>query len=782
MERRKLSTLIIILFFVLFLFACKIEKTPGQSAISETDKLAATSTQFVNVTEAAIDSPPTLTLTSTQSPTATQQVVTNIVVDGQCDEWSDDFHYYMQKTGILDVKNIVVYSLENNDSLFVCVAGLEGFLELFITLDSEGISPTILSWSAQTGKFMDSESEYSESDLRYFDGDLEFRIQLSELESNNGKISDIQLDKMGITLEETSPGILKQVYFFSKQDSVVFVDEIDPPGSNEENNVDWYETLYFVNFFNIHPDYSIERFFAPPLPEPYQLVKSESGIIYVQQIYSSLGISTINIKTGEVTRILDGCCDNIANGPGDTALVSKRGAESTINQLHPDGSLTFWRNARSNFMPLFYDANTGDLYGSTYSGDVAVVSEDGYNIIASGFVSIRSVVVDSDGYVYFSSIWDGPGDIYKISPDGEMQLLRTININQDAIDLGLDPSENLYFTANIEPDFNAIDKVTGAYQPILEILSECTGHPTRFVFLDGGRVLFHDPTWANVVLGNLETGEVERLISGFGSNTRAIASDAGGYLYVGENGCTDNTPGRIIKVSPQGNIEIYLDGLPNKFLNMANTSRGLYFTAGEDFGKPVSLYYVAHESKKVEVVPGAIVNGVSELAALPNENVLVWHNEDSFGLPGSLTEYSPNGKVQRLNIAYKTIYSLGMSIKPDGNVFGCAVLPENIFVGPVIYRDLIDINLESGEVNAVSFPQPTDLITPFDQCDVAIDPTGVAWLLSTSDFALYVVRDGVPVRVAENLPIDPWSIASGTNGDVYLSTVGGIFHVFPIDD
>jgi len=269
MIRYSPTAAIILLLIVIFLSACKLEETIEQlnPPLTNTYTFTHTATNTVTISTPTPTLTPTLSPTSTStstptpSPTATQLAFPDINIDGQCDEWTDDFLYEADKTGVIGARDSKLYALENNDSLYVCITGLEGFLkldivylEVNITLDNDVTSQHIITWSSQTMEFndggkyyseqtFDSDTTYSNSILMLSSGSLEYRIVLDELDAEND-ISGIRLSYMEIVVGETTPGILRNLYIYSKQDNATFINVADPATLT---GIDSGEMLQFSN-------------------------------------------------------------------------------------------------------------------------------------------------------------------------------------------------------------------------------------------------------------------------------------------------------------------------------------------------------------------------------------------------------------------------------------------------------------------------------------------------------------------------------------------------------
>ncbi len=234
---------VFLLSVILILSACSLNKPVANVTLSNTATTIPPTPSFTPTQT----STPTITLTPTQTPTptitptATPRPVTNIVIDGQCDEWSEEFYYEMDKVGIVGEKLLNVYAMENNDSIFVCVNELDAFLEVTAIFVKDVFQKTLVSGSLNSELHFGPGFYYSEdvaktemapidSEFISTDNSFEFRIRLDEFEADH-----IKLGHMEITLEERSLGVYKRLYLYADQDAVIFVDEIDPVTTSDDS-------------------------------------------------------------------------------------------------------------------------------------------------------------------------------------------------------------------------------------------------------------------------------------------------------------------------------------------------------------------------------------------------------------------------------------------------------------------------------------------------------------------------------------------------------------------
>jgi sugar lactone lactonase YvrE len=476
----------------------------------------------------------------------------------------------------------------------------------------------------------------------------------------------------------------------------------------------------------------------------------------------------LNPDTREVIRILEVPWSGagLVGGPGESAFVP---AYDMIWQVQPDGSYTVWGRNPGPW-PKNYTED-GRLLVAVYNDPTSVyeLHPDGsLTKVAGGFSTITDIVASPDGTLFVSD--NENQTITRINPDGTRLVLARNVVYRDPMDLGFDPSGQLYLNGGSPNKLSRVDPKGGGLTTMPVDMTQCTIHPADFVFINNSRVVAIDPTWGTLVWGDISTGEVGVFVSNDGANTRASGIGPSDIFYVGVDGCKGNPAGRILAIDPDGNKTIYLNNLPNHIHDMTITSDGgMYIKASDDYSAPSSLYYVPPGGGSVKVVQGGNAVGLSQITALPNGNVLGW-----FHRTNRLMELSPEGSVKEYTFyPPEAIEAFSMSMGPDGFLYGMAELARNGRRGPIVYRQLLRLDLATGETKVL---YENDFHGALAGGTMTAGPDGTLWAILFPDSEIYrVLPDGTAELFAENLPIDTWTIRTNSAGTVYVTSPGGIY-------
>lgn len=121
--------------------------------------------------------------------------------------------------------------------------------------------------------------------------------------------------------------------------------------------------------------------------------------------------------------------------------------QHSIKKYMPDGQIIVINSGD------YYDSFTIDLYGNLYysnGNSIQKVSQDGIITLHSyGSYNASNMTCDFAGNVYYTSLYNYPSTIQKVSPDGTDQVYLANNINlENPIGLVSDPSGVLYYFNN----------------------------------------------------------------------------------------------------------------------------------------------------------------------------------------------------------------------------------------------------------------------------------------------------------------------------------------------
>jgi len=518
-------------------------------------------------------------------------------------------------------------------------------------------------------------------------------------------------------------------------------------------------------------DWVAERLFAPPAPDLASIGRSQSGVVYLHHGGLSVGLSTLDPSSGEVTRILDlppagDTC--IVGGPGDTAFVS---VADEIWQVHPDGSYDVWSQQRDG-LPRYYTPD-GHLLGSSHDRTrVLELFPDGSSHeVASSFTDINDVVAVPDGTVFVSD-WE-TGNVTRVDSDGTQHVLAEQVLFRDPMDMEIDPAGNLFLNTTVS-GFVQVDRDSGDFTHYDSAHTPCTIHAADFVFTAPGQVLFLDPTWSQVSWAGLDTGQSGLLVSNQGANTWAADIGPDDALYVGAWGCGDEIPAQVVRIADDGTREVYVDGLRGELRDVAFApDGGLYVAAHDrDLGS-ASVYYVAPAGGDPVEVPDTTSYNILSLAVDPiSGHLLATEHEGS-----SILEFALDGLVAEHPVQLPMeAFDFHIDVAPDGTLYAYCSEAARAWTGPVVERWVLQLDLESGS---------SEIVFQFDRqgcCvmgNLSADPQGILWWVVDPEMWIYrVAPSGEAVLFAQNLPCDPAAAVADSQGDVYFASPSGIYRIY----
>jgi hypothetical protein len=110
-------------------------------------------------------------------------------------------------------------------------------------------------------------------------------------------------------------------------------------------------------------------------------------------------------------------------------------------------------------------------------------------------------------------------------------------------------------------------------------------------------------------------------------------------------------------------------------------------------------------------------------------------------------------------------------------VYAYADEAERAFTGPVVEQWLLQLDLGSGTSETVF---QYDHVGCCVMGNLFVDSQGVLWWMNNPAFSIYrVTPDGGATIFAQNLPIDPAAVVADNEGDVYFTSPGGIYRIYP---
>ena len=724
------------------------------------------------------------TVEPTIEPTPLEPQLTGISINGDASDWAD---YPVTKEeplgdgedGVLDFGDLHLF--RNRDAVYLMVElpdGQAGFEELslmfmladrFLHVNWDGssrngyLASETLDHQDFTGLGSTGYSAIALGDV------LEARIDLRDL----GNPEELALNVINVhTGECCTPPAWHPADSIEQIRDIPLVDEVDPPELLAR-----VPSFVLEDWMQLPDGWHVERLFSPPLPDINQITKSRDGTVFVELGLFTGSIVSVDPQNGQVNTVLDLLWDpdrttGIAGGPRDTVFVVVR---NEVWQVSSDGSHEVWGAVQhgEGTHPTYY-TDSGRLIGWKHANPTCVVEmlpDGSTQDLACGFSEIWDVVADADDTLYVSDWFTE--QVTMVMPDGTRQVLADKTVFRDPIDLAFNPDGDLYMSYMADEPFWRLDPDTRRFTALNPALTKCAFHAADFVFADEARVIFMDPTWSMLTWADIRDDSSGVLVSNEGVNTRAAEIGPDGALYYATLGCRGDPPAQVYKVSQGLAPELVVDGLPDMVYDLSFAADGgLYIVAWSEGMPHTSIYYLPPGGSETQLIEDSQSMEVRDLSGLPNGNVIGWVHRTN-----RLVEFSPQGLVRELTFyPPEAIETFSIDYGNDGYLYGFAELARNNRKGPVVYRQLLRVDLESGATEVV-YQKDIEKAQAGGSLDVASD--GSMWVILFPDFELQrVMPDGTAEQIAVNLPVDSWRVSVDAAGDVYINTPSGIYRLY----
>ena len=554
-----------------------------------------TPTKAVN---SPVSSTSTPTLTSSPSPEPTK--ITNIVIDGQPDDWSGrEFPVSDPPTdgtsGYLEIVAGTIFL--NRDAVYFMLEFADptaSFVLFDINIQVDGKPLQIgwqpgqmkvlkVDWSSGEGKRLG----WTENTTYAFESVLEGRIDLDDL-GNPGTISGFSVMVMA---EIEGKGWSPADIFIVDEISSVFEKDTLRMSSSEDK-------YYYARFWNLPEGYVAENLFQSQVPNNSYIARSEDGTIYAQSWGDKPEVILIDPVLGKATSILSLPAyiglGRILGGPGNSAFIN---VESQVWQIFPDGSHETIGSLGFAFIRDY--TPDGRFLAIAHNGSELIEwKPDGTTqTIASGFQGLDDVVTRKDGTIFVYEYL--LGNTTRLNPDGSRKILVANKVRGEHFSLALDFNENLYGNYGTG-DVTRIDAETGQQTPLPFVSSPCAFNLGGFVITDEGKVIM---TGDQLVWADLNTGGNGILIPNPAS-TFAAEIGPDDALYIGTPGCGDQFPAQVIRIEDDGTRSVYLDGLRDTIDSIAFGQDGaLYIATRDTTGN--HLFYLGQPGDTLIEIPGA---------------------------------------------------------------------------------------------------------------------------------------------------------------------------------
>jgi hypothetical protein len=266
------------------------------------------------------------------------------------------------------------------------------------------------------------------------------------------------------------------------------------------------------------------------------------------------------------------------------------------------------------------------------------------------------------------------------------------------------------------------------------------------------------------------TDETGLLVGNEGANTFAVAIGPDDALYVGAWGCGADLPAQVVRIDDDGTRDVYVDGLIGSVSDIAFAPDGTLYVAMHDPDVGDPIFYIPPGGGEPTQIPN--FGGAESIIVDPSSGHLLV----SQGI--YIHEVSQAGPVATYPVEPPMAH-LGYDIAaaPDGTIYAYAVEEERAWTGPVVERWVLQLDLASGT---------SEIVFQYDRegcCvmgNLSADPQGTLWWMVNPEFIIYrVTPDGEATLFARNLPIDPAAVIADSEGDVYFTSPGGIYRIYP---
>jgi len=544
-----------------------------------------------------------------------------------------------------------------------------------------------------------------------------------------------------------------------------------PQTPNESTSQDLAAELGFPEGYNA------EFLLKPELLSPLLIAATSDDQLLVAEHYGRrlLRIDPLTAEVDFLYNLPRGGWNGLLSDGSDGAYLSIEGR--LIAHIDKEGTYSVYSN--HDMTPAALGPN-GEIYGYTKSDVLVLQSKDeGPKTIATGFSMIADLVRDKEGNLYVSD-WD-MGTITRIKPDGTKQLLSSALNQKDPIDLGFSPDGTLYVDEGIGR-FSQIDIDTGSLKRIDWFGGSESIHPTDFAFLSNGKAYFVDPTHNNIMRVDLQKKEVELVIRG-GGNSRALDVGPDGAVYIGDNNGYPFYRSRILRIQ-NNSVEVYADNL-DAITDLSFAPNGNMFVTAKYLGEKreyrgssVLLITPTHEVKTLVFwdrdTPGA--RTVWSISVDPKTGVAVAYDQGT----GELISIDEEGKVSLLpnSFDFDTAF-VYLDHALDGTLYATETNRKDLETGPLVERNIIRFDENGSPIIIAGFNHIGCCTTE----NIAIAPDGTIYVLSYklegNDMSLWrITNDGEKILLSDKLPIDPLSVASDSEGNIYVACSAGLLRIW----
>jgi sugar lactone lactonase YvrE len=322
---------------------------------------------------------------------------------------------------------------------------------------------------------------------------------------------------------------------------------------------------------------------------------------------------------------------------------------------------------------------SGDLFVG-YNGNIYRITPEGEISIHANVSPGGDMAIGPSGDIYLANGQEGK--IFKVDTTGNLSTLAS-GFALDAFNIGFDHMGNLYqcqwnFSKVSFEDGSLFDEALRPYYPVL------TSRP--FVFDSVGDAIFIGPTTHTVVKANPEDGTATCLVEAVG-NARGMAIGPSGNLFMGASNAFPLNPGRIVKITPEGDIGDYISGLTT-INDVTFDDLGNMYVSDIDysFGTGGRLLKVDINKSISTIFSGDYDLGTIAYDSSSGDIIAFETNERR------LIRISSEGDMLPLPVSFGgDEFTADIAFDKQGNLIALVVFEENINTGPV-HRSLYRIS------------------------------------------------------------------------------------------
>jgi sugar lactone lactonase YvrE len=406
---------------------------------------------------------------------------------------------------------------------------------------------------------------------------------------------------------------------------------------------------------------------------------------------------------------------------------------------------------------------SGELF-TTSGTELILFTPDGRrSVFSSEIPGCGDIAVSPSGDVYLA--YFPRGEIIKVDLEGNVSTLAS-GFAYDAFNIAFDNDGKLYQN---QIYFTEVSLEDGTLSPPLlwEFTSALVSRP--FKFDSSNNAIFIGPTTHTVVRVSLDGERVECLVDAI-ANSDALAFSPSGDLYMGPSDCFPITPGKVMRVSPSGEVSVFVTGLAYVKDIVFDPQGNVYVS--DMFGGPGRLLKVTPEGTITTFITREGLELHSLAYDINTGDILAFEK-----LREEVLRISSDGSIEVLPLDFgEKVNMIDLDFDPQGDLIGLVVFEEGLAHGPVrrgLYRVTPDNRLDL-IVNI-----DTELAGTVD--DVAVSPTGEIYVVGPEEHPnfriLQITQDGQVSVFARNVPYDILSVAINQEGEVFFTCSAGLFKI-----